>query len=132
MRRIERKDVQNSQDLERERLAFSPVLGKDAWYACAWYSFWRVMTVHMFTPAGLWAMVTTPLAYDVAIKGLLTSGVADKGWWVIMGFGLHTVLAWLYLCERHQARNILDAVADWIRGHTPPKPAAGAQGAVVN
>jgi hypothetical protein len=116
LRRIEAKVINSEADLERERMAYAPVLGKDAWYACAWYAVWRLMTLHMLTPAGAWAIVTTPLAYNVTVRALQGATLPEGGWWTIAGFGIHTGLAWLYLCERHQARNILSAVADWIRG----------------
>lgn len=117
-RRIERKEITDDQSLERERLAYAPVLGKDAWYACAWYAIFRLLTIHMLTPAGVWAIATTPLAYNVTVKALTGNQLPEGGWWTIAGFGAHTMLAWVYLCERHQARNILSAVADWIRGRT--------------
>jgi len=116
LRRIEQKDIQRESDLELMRLAHAPVLGKDAWYACTWYAIFRLLTLHVLTPAGTWAIVTTPLAYNITAKALLAGGLPAGGWWTIAGFGAHTTLAWLYLCERHQARNILAAAADWIRG----------------
>ena len=126
LRRIEVKQITSEQDLERERLAYAPVLGKDAWYACLWYAIFRLLTLHMLTPAGVWAVVTTPLAFDITVKALQAQALPTGGWWTIGGFGAHTVLAWLYLCERHQARNILAAAADWIRGKAKGKPTDGA------
>jgi hypothetical protein len=123
-RRIEAKQVNNEADLERERLAYAPVLGKDAWYACLWYAIFRVLTVHLLTPAGIWALVTTPLAFNITARALQADTLPAGGWWTIGGFGAHTVLAWVYLCERYQARNLLSAAADWIRGRAKPKEAA--------
>jgi len=116
LRKIERKEIETEADLERERWAHAPVLGKDAWYACFWYGIWRLITLHVCTPSGAWVAVTTPLAYNITEKALLTGQLPTGGWYTIMGFGAHTALAWIYFCERHGARNLISAMADWIRG----------------
>lgn len=125
--RILKKEIKTESDLDMERAAYAPVLGKDAWYACAWYGIWRLATLHILTPSGLWVIVTTPLAYRITEKALTTGLMPTGGWWTIAGFGGHTALAWIYFCERHGARNLIAAGADWIRGKTKPSATGGQQ-----
>ncbi len=114
-RGIEPKMMENAEHLERERLGFAPVLGKDAWYACLWYAIWRVVTVHFLTPAGVWVTVATVLAYRVTIKVIDADGTNVGVPWTVYGFGAHCILSWLWLCAREQAKAILAAVPDLIR-----------------
>ena len=114
LRKIERKEIQTEADLERERMAHAPVLGKDAWYACAWYALWRLMTLHVFTPSGAWVIASTIMAIR-RTESAFKAAPAEAGWWVVAAYVAHMALAWIYFCERHGARNLIGAMADLIR-----------------
>lgn len=124
LRKIEGKQITSEQDLERERMAYAPVLGKDSWYACFGIALWRLITIHVLTPAGMWVISTTWLAYVETNKALMLEAIPENFLYIIGGFGLHCVLAWLWLCARGEARKILDALAVRLRG-TNPLPADG-------
>jgi hypothetical protein len=126
MRRIERKDIQHERDLELERLAHAPVLGKDAAFAVVWYSFFRFLTLHVITPSGAW-VIWASWNYWTTLDTLLDKDKVDTQvsdiifWWD----GAHACLAWLWFAARDQAKNILSALAKRIGGGTdlPIKPA---------
>ena len=127
LRKIEFKQISTEADLDRERMAYAPVLGKDPWYAVFHWALWRVVTAHVLTPAGLWVVTTTVLAYLITLRALeQAEKMPEKLIFVIWGFGLHCVLAWLWLCARVEAKAILMAGAARLRGETKT-PTEGAQ-----
>lgn len=120
-RRIQTKAIESERDLELARLAVSPVLGTDPWYGCVWYAIWRLVTVHLLTPAGAWALSTSVMGYELTVKALeVPNGPSESVKWLLCGFGAHAVLAWLWLCAREEARNLLRAVAERVRVQVKP------------
>lgn len=119
--KIERRAIVEHSDLMKERWSFAPVLGRDGWYKIVWYALVKLISADVLTQSGAWVIVTTWLAYDMTLRAFaVVGGLTENMKWLLYGFGGHTALAWLYWCARDQARNLLAAAADWIRGRTKP------------
>jgi hypothetical protein len=122
MRRIEKKEITTEDELETERLKHAPVLGQDAWYACAWWALWRMITTQIMTRAGLWVITSTVLAYQFTVEVVRSPEIHDGVDYMAYGFGAHAVLAWMWYCAPNQAKLIMEAMAARIRGDKTPAP----------
>jgi hypothetical protein len=116
IRRIEKKDVTSEEELEIERLKHAPVLGQDAWYACLWWSLWRMITTQMLTRAGLWCFTSAMTLFALVGSILYVDELHDGMIWVAYGAGANYLLAWMWYCAPAQAKEIMEAVAARIRG----------------
>ena len=122
LRQIAKKDIDTEEELEAERLRHAPVLGLDSWYACFWWTFWRMLTTQMMTRAGLWAWASTVLAYDFTLRVFSAAEIHDGTMPMVYGFGAHCVLAWMWYCAPQQAKLIMEAAAARIRGDKKTQP----------
>ena len=121
LRRIEKKEITTEEELEIERLKHAPVLGQDAWYACFWWTFWKMLTTQVMTRAGAWAITSTVLAYDFTLRVFAADAIHDGTMTAAYGLGAHCILAWMWYCAPQQAKLIMEAMASRIRvGKMPP------------
>lgn len=108
--------VQAVEDLHRERWQYEPVLGKDSFLAVLAYAWTRLWALHLLTASGAWAFTATGVMMWMLREALASPNVNDKLASMVFWSGAHTAMAWLFLCARDQARKVIDAVADRIRG----------------
>lgn len=115
-RQIIKKEIETEEGLETERLRHAPVLGLDSWYACFWWTFWRMLTTQIMTRAGAWAITATVLAYDFTLRVFSAEAVHEGTMTMAYGFGAHCVLAWMWYCAPAEAKLIMEAMAVRIKG----------------
>lgn len=116
-RKIEHKaDVQSQEDLHRARWQYEPVLGKDSFLAVLSYSWTRLWAIHFFTPSGAWAWTAYAMTLWMLHMALTSQTANDKLSSLVLWSGAHAAFAWLWLCARDQARKVIEAVAERIRG----------------
>jgi hypothetical protein len=122
LRKVERKDIDTEEELEIERLRHAPILGMDAWYACAWWAWWRMLTTQMLTRAGFWVFGSEITMFALVGVVLAKDKVTDGTMWLAYGAGCNCLLAWMWYCAPQQAKLIMEAVAFRIRGEKQSTP----------
>lgn len=108
--------VQNLGDLHRERWQWEPVLGKDSFVAVIAYAWTHLWARHLLTASGCWAFTATGVMMWMLRESLAAVQLNEKLASMVFWSGAHAALAWLFLCARDQARKVIDAVAERIKG----------------
>lgn len=92
------------------RASYAPVLGRDSLFTVIYYNVTRLLFVELLSRGFVWVAIATWVGLTVINSSKV---LPETVYW---GYGAHVVIAFLYWAARDQFVEVIDAVADWLRG----------------